>query len=52
MGFAREAADKVIFMDGGVVVEEGEPEEIFTHPRTERARAFLRAVLHSRESSS
>ncbi len=47
MGFAREAADNVLFMDGGVVVEEGTPEAIFDHPRTERARAFLRAVLQS-----
>jgi polar amino acid transport system ATP-binding protein len=47
MGFAREAADNVLFMDGGVVVEEGPPDEIFDRPRTERARAFLRAVLQS-----
>jgi polar amino acid transport system ATP-binding protein len=44
MGFAREAADDVIFMDGGVVVEEGKPEEIFDHPQQERTQAFLRAV--------
>jgi ABC-type polar amino acid transport system ATPase subunit len=44
MGFAREAADEVIFMDGGVVVEAGKPEEIFDHPQQERTRAFLRAV--------
>jgi polar amino acid transport system ATP-binding protein len=33
-------------MDGGVVVEEGTPDQIFTSPRTERARAFLRAIIH------
>jgi polar amino acid transport system ATP-binding protein len=46
MGFAREAADHVLFMDGGAVVEEGTPDQIFTSPRTERARAFLRAIIH------
>jgi polar amino acid transport system ATP-binding protein len=46
MGFAREAADHVLFMDGGVVVEEGTADQIFTSPRTERARAFLRAIIH------
>ncbi|WP_118137866.1 amino acid ABC transporter ATP-binding protein [Oceanicella sp. SM1341] len=44
MGFAREAADRVVFMDGGVVVEEGTPEEVFGAPKTERARAFLSRV--------
>ncbi|MEZ0347697.1 MAG: amino acid ABC transporter ATP-binding protein [Thermus sp.] len=46
MGFAREVADRVIFMDRGQVVEEGRPEEIFTRPREERTRAFLERVLH------
>ncbi|MFQ5879065.1 MAG: ectoine/hydroxyectoine ABC transporter ATP-binding protein EhuA [Dehalococcoidia bacterium] len=45
MGFAREIADRVVMFDGGRVVEEGEPEQIFTHPREERTRAFLKAVL-------
>lgn len=45
MKFAREAATKVIFMDGGVIVEEGSPEEIFTHPREARTRQFLRRIL-------
>jgi len=45
MGFAREAADDVVFMDGGVIVEQGKPEEIFDHPQHERTRAFLRAIL-------
>jgi polar amino acid transport system ATP-binding protein len=44
MGFAREAADRVIFMDGGVIVEEGQPEAIFTNPQAERTRAFLSRV--------
>ena len=41
MQFARDVADKVYFMDGGVVVEEGKPEEIFSHPKVERTRQFL-----------
>jgi general L-amino acid transport system ATP-binding protein len=46
MGFAREVADRVIFMDGGQIVEEGRPEEIFSRPREERTRSFLQRVLH------
>ncbi len=46
MGFAREVADRVVFMDMGQIVEEGRPEEIFTRPREERTRAFLERVLH------
>ena len=41
MGFAREVADRVIFMDGGVIVEEGEPEQVLGNPREERTRQFL-----------
>lgn len=41
MGFAREVADRVVFMDGGVIVEEGTPEEVIDHPRSERTRDFL-----------
>lgn len=45
MGFAREVADRVIFMDGGVIVEEGTPEEIFGNPKEERTISFLNKVL-------
>ena len=45
MGFAREVADRVLFFDSGVMLEEGTPEEIFTNPREERTREFLRRVL-------
>src|SRR5690349_19542698 len=45
IGFARGAADLVVFMDGGVVVESGPPAEVFDHPRHERTRAFLSRVL-------
>ncbi|WP_298839975.1 amino acid ABC transporter ATP-binding protein [uncultured Roseobacter sp.] len=45
MGFARELADRVCFMDGGVIVEEGPPEQIFTAPRVTRTQEFLRSVL-------
>ncbi|HMO31067.1 amino acid ABC transporter ATP-binding protein [Enterovirga sp.] len=41
MGFAREVADRVIFMDGGVIVEQGPPAEIMANPQTERFRGFL-----------
>ncbi len=44
MGFARQVADRVLFMDHGVIVEEGSPEEIFGSPREERTRDFLRLV--------
>ena len=45
MGFAREVADRVLFFDGGNVLEEGPPAEIFQQPRHERTRDFLRRVL-------
>ena len=45
MGFARDVADRVIFMDQGVVLEEGTPSEIFTKPKYDRTRAFLKRVL-------
>ncbi|GAC1458182.1 MAG: amino acid ABC transporter ATP-binding protein [Ktedonobacterales bacterium] len=45
MGFAREVADRVIFMDGGVIVEQGKPEAIFSSPREERTQSFLRKIL-------
>ena len=45
MGFARRVANRVLFMDEGVLVEEGTPEEIFDHPREERTRRFLSNIL-------
>lgn len=45
MGFAREVGDRILFMDGGVVVEEGTPEEIFERPQEPRTRDFLAKVL-------
>ena len=45
MGFAREVADRVIFMDDGYIVEEGTPEEIFKHPKEKRTIDFLNKVL-------
>jgi len=45
MGFAREVADRVIFMDQGIIVEEGPPDKIFTAPRHDRTKAFLRSIL-------
>ena len=46
MGFARQVADRVIFMDGGYIVEEGTPEHFFTNPENERTKAFLSKILH------
>ena len=45
MDFAREVADRVVVFDSGDIIETGPPEEIFTHPKTERTRAFLSRVL-------
>jgi len=45
MGFAREVGDRVIFMEDGVIVEEGTPEEIFGNPKSERLKTFLSKVL-------
>jgi ABC-type polar amino acid transport system ATPase subunit len=45
MGFAREVADRVVFMDSGLLVEEGKPLEFFRNPKHERTRAFLSKIL-------
>jgi polar amino acid transport system permease protein len=45
--FAREVADKVVFMDGGRVVEQGTPEEVLENPREERTRKFLNMVARA-----
>jgi polar amino acid transport system ATP-binding protein len=45
MGFAREAADRVLFMDEGMIVEQGEPHEVLGHPREQRTKRFLGLVL-------
>ena len=47
LDFAREVGDRVIFMDGGRLVEEGRPADLFSQPREERTRAFLRRLLRS-----
>ena len=46
MGFAREVADRVIFMGDGYIIEEGKPKDIFENPKQERTRKFLNSVLH------
>ncbi|MDK6369712.1 MULTISPECIES: amino acid ABC transporter ATP-binding protein [Aerococcus] len=46
MGFAREVSDRVVFMDGGYIVEEDVPEKLFTQPENERTKSFLDKVLH------
>lgn len=48
MAFAKAAADRIVFIDGGVIVEEGEPGEFFTAPKTERAQKFLKTFTYSR----
>ena len=45
MGFARNVADRIVFMDGGVILEAGTPEEVLDHPKQARTRAFLSSVL-------
>ena len=45
MGFAREVGDRVLFVDGGNIQEEGEPNEMFDHPQTERMKSFLSKIL-------
>jgi putative lysine transport system ATP-binding protein len=45
MGFAKEVSDRVVFMDQGVIVEEGHPSEIFNTPKEERTKAFLKRIL-------
>jgi polar amino acid transport system ATP-binding protein len=45
MGFAREVGNKLVFMDGGVIVEEGDPTEVLANPQHERTQAFLSKVL-------
>ena len=46
MGFAKTVANRVIFMDEGQIIEENDPEEFFTHPRSERTKLFLSQILH------
>jgi polar amino acid transport system ATP-binding protein len=46
MGFARAAADRIIFMDEGLIVEETTPELLYTDPRHERTKLFLSKILH------
>jgi len=46
MGFAADAADKIVFMDEGVILEEGSPDQIFNHPKNERTRQFLSRILN------
>ena len=45
MGFAKEVANRVVFMDKGVIAEEGTPEQIFNHPTQDRTKEFLKRVL-------
>ena len=45
MGFAREAADRVIFMDGGEIIEEGTPEMVFDNPQHKRTQLFLSQII-------
>ena len=47
MGFAKDVADKVVFMDQGVIVEQGSPEDIFNNPTQERTRAFLSRIINA-----
>jgi polar amino acid transport system ATP-binding protein len=46
MGFAREVADRVLFLDHGIIVEQGAARELLTHPRNPRTQDFLKRILH------
>jgi general L-amino acid transport system ATP-binding protein len=46
MGFARQVADRVIFMDRGEIIEENTPTEFFSNPQHERTKAFLSQIIH------
>ena len=46
MGFAREVCDRLVFIDGGLIVEEGPPAEFFANARSERAREFVDKIIH------
>ena len=50
MAFAREVSDRVVFMDQGVILEQGSPEEIFVHPRNDRTKEFLSRYLEDKET--
>lgn len=52
MAFARDVANKVVFMDGGVIVEQGSPDEIFTAPKEERTKAFLSRMLQEQSRNA
>jgi polar amino acid transport system ATP-binding protein len=45
MGFAREVGDRILFLDGGKILEQGDPKEFFAHPKNDRARSFLSKIL-------
>lgn len=45
MGFARDISDRIVFMDGGIILEDGTPDEIFNHPKYERTKAFLTRAM-------
>ena len=46
MGFAKTVADRVIFMDGGEIIEENDPHEFFDNPQSDRTKLFLSQILH------
>ena len=50
MAFAREVSDRVVFMDQGVILEQGRPQELFANPKNERTRAFLSRYLEDKEA--
>ena len=52
MSFAREVANKVVFMDSGTILEEGSPEDIFIHPQEKRTQEFLSSILREQKKTS
>ena len=45
MGFARQVADRVLFVDQGIILEQGSPDEVFSHPKEKRTQEFLSKIL-------
>jgi general L-amino acid transport system ATP-binding protein len=52
MGFARQVADRLVFMDRGEIIEQGTPEQMFDHPQSDRLRAFLSQILHGQRPAA
>ena len=52
LNFARDISDRIIIMDEGVIIEEGSPEQLFSNPKNERTRSFLRSIVDREKTAS